>query len=167
MEATSENEQVFSSKKALSLSQQVSPRRHCTGSLQNRVWRRLLRMSRFFLSKKIPSHFLSRLAPEDTALAPSRIEYIGDFLEWAGECDLLKFDTISLVRCDLQCLFKLCTNTHKVREHIFHSNFLMLNAFMGSLKHLAKGWLMPIDTKVKIDTIFSDVCLSLRYFCND
>ena len=34
-----------------------------------------------FLSKKIPSHFLSRLAQEDTALAPSRIEYGGDFLE--------------------------------------------------------------------------------------
>ena len=34
-----------------------------------------------FLSKKIPSHFFSRLAQEDTALAPSRIENGDDFLE--------------------------------------------------------------------------------------
>ena len=37
----------------------------------------------------------------------------------------------------------------------------MLNSFTGSLKHLAKGWLTPSDTKVKYH---SDVCL--RYFCD-
>ena len=37
----------------------------------------------------------------------------------------------------------------------------MLNSFMGSLKHLTKGWLTPSDTKVKYH---SDVCL--RYFCD-
>ena len=37
----------------------------------------------------------------------------------------------------------------------------MFNSFMGSLKHLAKGWLTPSDTKVKYH---SDVCL--RYFCD-
>ena len=43
----------FYRKNSLTLSQQVSPRRHCTGSLQNRVWRRLLRMSRWMWSSKL------------------------------------------------------------------------------------------------------------------
>ena len=75
----------------------------------------------------------------------------GDFWEWAGEYDLLDFDAISLVRYsqedDHQCMLKLCTNRHGVREHIyiFPAN---LNSFIGSLRHLAKWLFIPIYTKV-------------------
>ena len=78
-------------KNSLTLSQQASPRRHCTGSLQNRVWRRLLRMSRWMWSSKLWHYFFGQV--------------------WYSQED------------DHQCLLKLCTNRHEVREHIFPSNF--------------------------------------------
>ena len=64
MEATSQNEQVFFiENNSLTLSQQVSLRRHCTGSLQNRVWRRLFRMSRWMWSSKLWHYLFGHVQP--------------------------------------------------------------------------------------------------------
>ena len=53
----------FIEKNSLTLSQQVSLRRHCTGSLQNRVWRRLLRMSRWMWSSKLWHYLFGQVQP--------------------------------------------------------------------------------------------------------
>ena len=53
----------FYRKNSLRISQQVGPRRHCTGSLQNRVWRRLLRMSRWMWSSKLWHYLFGQVKP--------------------------------------------------------------------------------------------------------
>ena len=59
----SEGAGFFIEKNSLTLSQQVSLRRHCTGSLQNREWRRLLRVSRWMWFSKLWHYLFGQVQP--------------------------------------------------------------------------------------------------------